>query len=383
MSEVIIRKDKKGYILNMHPWISAEAFEPYAQVKDKVVEVLDEKHKFIAWALLNKKSTVPIKILSYDKKIKIDEKFFAKQINKAVEKRQKQAIYRAFNSESDGIPGLFIDVFGDVVVYEITASALLFFEKIIIEAIKTSLSPKYIATNGRMPVRILEKLELFDLEWVGKGPKSNSIVVEENGIKYCIDLKKGFSTIQRSNREILPNFAEKMNVLTLFCHNNGIVEAIKKSNPAQITSIDFRLSDTVEQAYAINGFKKGKDKFIVGDVYTSFKKIIAKAEQYDLVFIDYPDFVKSFKESRQAVEAITALLGESMKMLNTDGNIVFCLNGGFISPTEFISILKTASARSKVRMQIYNHALQSSDFPALSSMPESNIFNCVWMQKMG
>lgn len=380
MAEICIKKEKKGYVYNMHPWISKEAFVDLPSVNDKIIDIIDEKDKFIARGLYNKKSSIAVKILTYDKKENIDQKFFDKKIKLALSKRKGLEIYRAFNAEGDGIPGLIIDVVNDIVVYEIYSYALLSFEKMIIESIEKNIKPKYIAKIGRFIFRQLEGLDFFDLKWV-KGKYKDNIIVEENNLKYCIDLNYNFG-LQRENRNLLLNFAKDMNVLTLFCAKNGLIVSLKNSLPFKIISLDLNDFNDVLLSYDLNKFKKNKDIFLTGDVYKNLSKLVNNKDKFDLILIDYPNFIKSQKESIRYIRTIYEVLSLCISMLNNFGNIIFTTNSGFISSNDFFHIIYKSTNITKIRMQIFYRINQPYDYPSLSSMPESNFFNCVWMQKI-
>uniref|UniRef100_A0A832DH69 23S rRNA (Cytosine(1962)-C(5))-methyltransferase RlmI n=1 Tax=Ignavibacterium album TaxID=591197 RepID=A0A832DH69_9BACT len=383
MPAVILKKGKERLIHSKHPWIFSGAIEKIENVKQNgetvVVKSFDGKE--LALGAISLHSQIAVRIWSFDVNQKIDEDFFSKRIHSAIELRNKiieynqTNVYRVINSESDLIPGLITDVYGDFAVCQFLSSGAEFWKDKIIEILKQKLKVQNIYERSDTDSRSKEKLEERIGVLSGNEPP-DLVEVIENNLKFLVDIKSGHKTgfyiDQRDNRKILSDFAKTKSVLNCFSYTGGFSIYAHSSMAKSITNIDSSSTalNILSKNFSVNNYSSDKVENIEGDVFQVLRKFRDERRTFDLVILDPPKFAESTSQINKAARGYKDINLLAMKILNPGGFLFTFSCSGHISQELFRKIVDDAAIDSGRSVKFIKQLTQSADHPVLSSFPE-------------
>lgn len=383
MSVVILKKGKERLVHSKHPWIFSGAIEKIENVKQNgetvVIKSFDGKE--LALGAISLHSQIAVRIWSFDVGQKIDEDFFSKRIQSAIELRNKiidynqTNVYRLINSESDLIPGLITDVYSDFVVCQFLSAGAEFWKDKIVEILKQKLKLKNIYERSDTDSRRKEKLEERTGILSGNEPP-DLIEVIENNLKFLIDIKSGHKTgfyiDQRDNRKTLSEFAKDKAVLNCFSYTGGFSLYAQSSMAKSITNIDSSAAalNILSKNFSVNNYSPDKVKNIEGDVFQVLRKFRDERRTFDLIILDPPKFAESASQINKAARGYKDINLLAMKIL-TPGGFLFTFScSGHITQELFRKIVDDAAIDSGRSVKFIKQLTQSADHPVLSSFTE-------------
>jgi 23S rRNA (cytosine1962-C5)-methyltransferase len=383
MPSVILKKGKERLIHSKHPWIFSGAVEKIENVKQNgetvVVKSLDGKE--LALGAISLHSQIAVRIWSFDVNQKIDEDFFSKRIQSAIELRNKiinynqTNVYRVINSESDLIPGLITDVYGDFAVCQFLSSGAEFWKDKIIEILKQKLKVQNIYERSDTDSRSKEKLEERIGVLSGNEPP-DLVEVIENNLKFLVDIKSGHKTgfyiDQRDNRKTLSDFARDKSVLNCFSYTGGFSIYAHSSMAKSITNIESSSTalNILSKNFSVNNYSSDKVENIEGDVFQVMRKFRDERRTFDLVILDPPKFADSASQINKAARGYKDINLLAMKILNPGGFLFTFSCSGHITQDLFRKIVDDAAIDSGRSVKFIIQLTQSADHPVLSSFPE-------------
>jgi 23S rRNA (cytosine1962-C5)-methyltransferase len=321
MYKLKIKKHHELRVVHGHPWIFSNEIENFSELKTlekgTLVQVQIRKEEPFALAYFNPHSLIAARILSYKIDEKIDENFFEKKILAAKSMREKffkKPFYRLIHSEADFLPGLVIDCFGDVLSCQISTAGMEKLSGFLVKALEKIFPNSAIIFRNDIDARKLEGLELETK--VIKGEIADQIEIEENEIKYLIDVKGGQKTgwffDQRKNREFIGAIAKDCDVLDAFCYLGGFGFNALKGGAKSVTFID---SAPVEFALPKNC------EFIRDKVFDVLENENFRQRRFDIVLLDPPAFIKSKKDFHSGLKGYEKLVRLSVNLVK-DGGIL-------------------------------------------------------------
>lgn len=289
------------------PWIYSNEVANFKELKELVGEIVEvhvpKQKEAFALAYFNPHQLICARIISYDVNEKIDEYFFTRKLKAAKKLRDKffdKPFYRLIHSEADGLPGFIVDRFDDVFSCQISSLGAEKLQDFLIAALnKVFENPKIIFKNDSES----RKFEGLELETkVIQGEITDEIIIEENEIKYSLDIKNGQKTgwffDQRINRDFISSLAKGAEVLDAFCYQGGFGLNAFKGGAKSVTFIDSSAEalKIVEKNIALNNFSDKKVELINEKTFVILEKLAAENRQFDIVVLDPPAFVKSKKD---------------------------------------------------------------------------------------
>lgn len=321
MHKLKIKKHHELRVVHGHPWIFSNEIENFSELKTlekgTLVQVQIRKEEPFALAYFNPHSLIAARILSYKIDEKIEENFFEKKILAAKSMREKffkKPFYRLIHSEADFLPGLVIDCFGDVLSCQISTAGMEKLSGFLVKALEKIFPNSAIIFRNDIDARKLEGLELETK--VIKGEIADQIEIEENEIKYLIDVKGGQKTgwffDQRKNREFIGSIAKDCDVLDAFCYLGGFGFNALKGGAKSVTFID---SAPVEFALPKNC------EFIRDKVFDVLENENFRQRRFDIVLLDPPAFIKSKKDFHSGLKGYEKLVRLSVNLVK-DGGIL-------------------------------------------------------------
>lgn len=378
-SVIKLRSGAKGRLKPGHPWIYAEQFlkldRPVKPGEIVTVETADGK--FVGRGYYNPKSLITVRLLSF-KDEAIDRDFFGRRLKECLEKRKSLLditdAYRAVFSESDGLPGLILDVYADTAVFQIFTLGMEKFKDYIVESVREVIGPKYIYERGDSPYRKIEGLE-ETTGWVGHAG-DDVVEIREHKTRFLVDVvrghKTGFYLDQRRARMGLENIAKNKKVLDLFCFSGGFAVTAAVYGAESVLAVDIK-EDWLELGRRNAELNKvaSRVKFMKGDVFDVLREKLRSGERYDIVVLDPPSFLRTKKALAGAVRGYKELNLTAMKVL-VDGGVLCTFSCSHNMPNEMYSdIIKKAASDSGKDLTVLKRCHQAIDHPIARAIPET------------
>ncbi len=335
-----------------------------------IIEVIDSREQFVALGFFNALSKITVRILSFDRNEVIDRAFFQKKIAAAWAYRQQLGFdnaCRVIFGESDGLPGLTVDKYGDYLSFQIVALGMEQWKEVLLELLVELFLPKGIFERNDLSVRQKEGLPLRSGCVYGEIPAKTEIL--EHECKMLVDIaggqKTGHFLDQQENRGRIKPYAANARVLDLCCCTGGFSIHAAKYGAKSVEAVDVSaeaLRLTMDNA-RLNGVAE-RITPITANVFDLARAYADRGEQYDLVICDPPAFAKSRKALEGAWRGYKELNLRCMKLTRPGGYLVSCSCSQFMTPELFLQMLTEASRDAGRPVRLLEALLQSRDHPA-------------------
>lgn len=287
-----------------HPWAFSNEVEMTPEVKalppGTLVTLVDAGEEKLGVATFNPHSLIAARLLGTDWKRPVDAGFLAEKLTQALGLRESlfdQPWYRLIHSEADGLPGLIVDRYGDVVSVQANTAGMERLTPVLIEALQHVLSPTAIVLKNDSPVRGLEGLELYDR--VAFGAVDGPVEVRENGLTFYADLvhgqKTGWFFDQRYNRAFLGKLAKGRTALDVFSYGGGFALAMAAGGATRVVAVD-RSAEALALATKAAAANHLALTPVRAEAFAELARLDAAGERFGVVAVDPPAFVKSKKD---------------------------------------------------------------------------------------
>jgi 23S rRNA (cytosine1962-C5)-methyltransferase len=309
MQRVYLKRDRDRPVSNGHPWIFSGAIEVIEGNPDApgIADVFDSEKHWIARGLFSPRSQIRVRVLTWQKE-EIDRDFFTRRLSQALSIREKllgevTSAYRIVNGEGDFLPGLIVDRYGEFLVCQFSTAGMDCLKPPVIDSLSNLLLVKGVFEKSEGRVRDEEGLEPSVGVLAGE-PPSETIVIEENGFKFAVDVRRGqktgFFLDQRDNRSFLSSVAREKKILDCFSYSGAFSVYALAGGAKEIVSLDSSRPalELAERNLALNGFEIGGSELLKGDAFTYLKEC---GTDFDAIILDPP----SLARKRGDVEAAT------------------------------------------------------------------------------
>jgi len=393
MAGIVVKP--RARILHGHDWVfSSEVLKVFGNPADgDVISLKDGKDHLIGSALYNSKSQIVARRFSRRRQ-DLDLDFFKRRIARAAEYRVRRGIdpqlCRVVWSESDGLPGVVIDRYGEHFVLQTLTLAMDMRKELIAHAVIELFGAKNIIERNDAPIRRAEGLELRSGVLEGPAP-SAPILIEINGtprrtsLQLEVDLlhgqKTGFYLDQRENYEIVAQNAQGRRVLDCFTNQAAFALACAHAGANAVTGVEAN-SESIGVAQKNAQRNHLQVELKEQDVF-QFLREAGKAEaQYDLIVLDPPSFTKTKGGLRDAMRGYRELHVRAFKLLSRDGVLATFSCSHHVTENAFAQMIANAlvdARRSARRLRRFEQAL---DHPVLPTLPETEYFKGVLLEMM-
>ena len=343
-----------------------------------IVDVLDSRMQFVARGYFNRRSKIAVRVLTRDESEVIDRDFFRRRVETAWKFRQSLGFSNACRvvfGESDGLPGLTVDKFGDYLSFQTVSLGMEHWKPDIIEILVELFQPKGIYERNDVPVRAKEGLEQITGCVYGEVPPLTTI--REHDAAMLVDIAHGQKTghflDQQENRGRIAPYCPGRTVLDLCCHTGGFSIHAALYGAASVESVD--VSEEALQMVLDNANANGvADKITTtcGNVFDIVRNYADDGKQYGLVICDPPAFAKSRKALDGAYRGYKELNLRSMKLVEPGGFLVSCSCSQFMTPELFLKMLREAAADCGRQARLLEILMQSRDHPATINAEQSH-----------
>lgn len=369
-----------------HPWVYAdEVVGANGECENgDIVDVISGKGRFLGAGFYNGNSKIRVRVLSANANDRFDSAFWDRRLRWAVDYRRTVmgadfSCCRLVFGEADGLPGLTVDRFEDVLVAQCMCLG--------IERIKSELYAKLVdimagagvkisAVYERNDAALREKEGLEQTKGFAIGSGDGHVVITENGIKYDVDYisgqKTGFFLDQKYNRQAVARIARGKRVLDLFTHTGAFGLNCAAAGAAKVTSVDISadaLTSAAKNA-ALNGLEV---EYVQADIFELLTKMAEeRCRDYDCIILDPPAFTKSGATLKNAVRGYKEINMKAMKLLPRGGYLATCSCSHFMTDELFRGMLKDAAMDAGVSLKQIEARQQGPDHPIAWDVPETD-----------
>ncbi len=396
----VVTEKAEAAIKRGHPWVyDAEISGLSEQIENgSLVDVFSKKDRYLGTGFLSKNSKIRIRILSNNANETFGPAFWQRRVKYALDMRRTvmQDDYcccRLIFGEADGIPGLTVDRYEDILSTEVFSFGTEQVKAIIYEALVDELKNDGITVRGifernEAKIRELEGLPLqkgwYKGDFVGI-PASPQVEICENGIRYTVDVengqKTGFFLDQKYNRLAVSRLARGMKVLDCFTHTGSFAMNAAKGGAAHVTAVDISqlAVDTAEENAKINGLSDRMD-FLCADVFDLLPKLAEEHADYNFIILDPPAFTKSRKTTDNAKRGYKEINYRAMKMLPRGGYLATCSCSHFMPNELFRKMLLEAARDAGVTLRLIEERRAAPDHPVSMAIPETDYLKFYLLQ---
>ena len=387
MAACILSKGREKRVYQGHPWVFRSDI---AEVKGNptpgdIVDVYSHNGAFLAKAYYNPASQITLRIMSL-KDEPIDHGFIARRIHEAIEYRKAFADLhscRLVFAESDRLPALIVDSFGDVLVLQCLALGIERFKKDIIDALVEELHPAGIYERNDVPVRKLEGLEMSTGTLYGEVPDRVEMI--ENGIRFLVDVKEGqktgFFLDQKENRAAIAPFVKGQRVLDCFTHTGSFALHAAHYGASGVIGVDI---SEYACSFASDNAKLNhlddRTHFTVANAFDLLSTESRMGNKYDVIILDPPAFTKTRSAVDSALRGYKEINLRAMRMVRPGGYLVTCSCSQHVSSIAFMDMVRDASRDAHVQLRQIEYRTQGRDHPILPAAPETQYLKCAIFQ---
>jgi 23S rRNA (cytosine1962-C5)-methyltransferase len=376
MASIIVRP--RARVFHGHDWVhDNEVLKVTGKPEDgTVVGLKDQRDRFLGSAIYNSHSKIPARRFSRQRQ-DLDADFFRRRIAMASEYRDKLGLdpraRREVWSESDGLPGLILDRYGDCAVLQTLTLAMDQRQDPIADAIEEILKPSCIIARNDAPVRKAEGLELHTAILRGAAPGPMEVTLA--GIKFGIELpggqKTGLYLDQADNYALVAQHAKGKRVLDCFSNQGGFALACAKAGASEVTALDI----SADACAAISANAKRNDvrvEVTETNVFDWLKSATTRDDQYDLIILDPPSFTRDRARLNDALRGYKEIHLRAAQLLDNGGLLATFCCSHHVTDTIFLDVIRDAMVDAKKTARLRASYTQRADHPIILGLPESS-----------
>ncbi len=381
MKTIRLRAGKERSLLRRHPWIFESAIARGTADSGETVRVESFDGAFLAWAAFSPVSKIRARVWSFDETQRIDAAFFDAACRRAVNARSRFAIQsdamRLVHGESDGLPGLIVDRYGDTLVAQFLSSGAERWKAVLVNALLAATGLDKLYERSDASGRVREGLPEVSGWLRGEGP--TDLVLREHdwqlGLSIASGHKTGFYLDQRDSRQKFAQTTRRLKferVLNCYCYTGGFTVAALSAGAAHVTSIDSSAPALAQAAanVALNGFDASRTTFLDADVNASLRQFDAQGQTFDAIVLDPPKFAPTVAHAERAARAYKDINRLAFKILAPGGVLFTYSCSGGISADLFHKIVASAGIDAGVDGYIVERMGGAPDHPMTINFPE-------------
>jgi 23S rRNA (cytosine1962-C5)-methyltransferase len=340
--------------------------------------IVDAHDKPLGVGYVNPNSLICARLVNRGIAHAIDRSLIVHKLNVALALRERlyaEPYYRLVFGESDGLPGLTVDRFGDVIAAQITTAGMERMKDDIAAALVKVIKPAAIVWKNDSGIRTLEQLPSY--ADIGYGELNAPVITREAGLEFEVDIiggqKTGWFYDQRANRDLLAPLVREARVLDVFSYLGGWGLRAAAAGAREVTCVDASASavEAIKRNAARNGLAD-RVSAVKADAFEHLKALREARERYDVVILDPPAFVKrkkDFSEGRLAYRRINEM---AMQILAKDGILITCSCSYHMSRTALLDAIQQGARHLDRHVQVLAQLQQAPDHPMHPAIPETD-----------
>ncbi|MDP1610911.1 MAG: class I SAM-dependent methyltransferase [Sulfuritalea sp.] len=402
MATLTLHPGKEKSVLRRHPWLFSGAV---AQLDGRArpgdtVDVLSHQGRPLARAAWSPVSQIRARVWSFDAAENIDHAFFKRRVAAAVARRAAlpelngqlsgQQGLRLIHAESDGLPGVIADRYGDTVVVQLTTAGADKWRGAIADSLHKATGCARIYERSDVEIRSLEGLEAVT-GWLHGAATGAELVIEENGVNMAVDFvaghKTGFYLDQRENRRRVAELARGRRVLNCFCYTAGFSLQALAGGAREVVSVDSSgpALATAQRNLALNPrLDAARAIWREADVFAELRALRAAGERYDLIILDPPKFANTAAHADRAARAYKDINLVALQLLAPGGLLMTYSCSGGVNAELFQKIVAGAAldagASTGMAARIVQRLQGAADHPVDLAFPEGEYLKGLLLQ---
>ncbi len=395
MPALTLKPGREKSVVRRHPWIFSgaiqrvdEGLEPGA-----TVEIVSSRGEFLGRGFYSPHSQIRARVWTFEDE-PVDEEFFRSRIRRALAARQALGLdsdtdaLRLIYAESDGLPGLIVDQYAQVLVLQSLTAGVEAWRETIAELLMQETGAEALFERSDADVRELEGLP----PRVGlmRGALASSLFsIHEYGLQFNVNLasghKTGFYLDQRANRQQVRRLARDREVLDCFCYSGGFTVNALAGGARSVLSVDISLEalNMARDNVGLNGLPSDNVHMLEADVFQGLRRLRDEGRSFDLIVLDPPKFAPTASQVERAARGYKDINLLAFKLLRPGGLLVTFSCSGGVDAGLFQKIVASAALDAGAQAQIVQHLAQAADHPIALEFPEGSYLKGLVCYKSG
>jgi 23S rRNA (cytosine1962-C5)-methyltransferase len=383
VNSLILKKGREKSLKRRHPWIFSGAVEKASGTAGETLEVVDSAKNKIARAAYSPKSQIRARVWTFDPKEEIDAAFFRARLTKALALREALPAAKHTNAlrlvhgESDGLPGLIVDRYADVLVAQFLSAGVERWRDPILDLLSELTGCTAIYERSDAEVRKLEGLEAKS-GFVRGNSNAKRCPIIEYGLNFRVDVeqgqKTGFFLDQRENRSRIRALAAGREVLDGFCYTGGFSVNALAGGAKRVVSVESSAAalDVAKENLAANPLDASRVEFMQADVFAKLRELRDRNARFDLIILDPPKFAPTAAQVKKAARAYKDINLWALKLLAPGGLLATFSCSGAVQAELFQSIVAGAALDAGGDAKIIDRFTAAADHPVALEFPEGD-----------
>ena len=385
MNKLAPLKLKKGEDRRLHAghlWVYSNEIDTAATplsgfTAGQQVEIQSAGGKVLGNGYINPNTLIAARLVSRNSSYRLDQSLITHRLKVALSIRERLfpgPYYRLVHGDSDGLPGLVVDRFGDTLSVQITTAGMELLRDAVIAALEKVLKPSVIVLKNDTPARLTEGLEQSVECVLGEAPER--VALEENGVRFEAPLMSGQKTgwyyDHRISRERMQHYVSGLRVLDLFSYIGGWGVQAAVAGAKEVICVDAseKFLEQVHHNAALNNVTD-QVATLHGDAFDALKELRNAKEQFDLIIVDPPAFIKRKKDQKSGLQGYRRINELAMRLLSRDGILISPSCSHHLQRSQLKSLLLASSRHIDRNLMLLEEGHQGPDHPIHPAIPET------------
>jgi 23S rRNA (cytosine1962-C5)-methyltransferase len=388
-AQVVIKPGRERSLRRGHPWLMSGAVEAVrgAPLPGATVDIVDGRGEWFARAAYSPSSQIRCRVWSFSPDEAIDAAFFRQRLLTACEVRQRAGLsasgdtaMRLVNAESDGLPGVIIDRYADVLVGQFLSVGAEAWKQVLVDAAMDVTGCRSFYERSDSGAREREGLPEACGRLGGDEPPA-LVTITEGTAQYLVDVrtghKTGFYLDQRENRALVAAACRGLEVLNCFCYTGGFGIAALHGGATMVTQVDVSATalDLARRNAELNGFGPERSQVIEADVFHELRRMRDRRAAYDVIVLDPPKFADTRSQLEGACRGYKDINLLAFKLVRPGGSLFTFSCSGAMTPELFYKVVAEAAADAHREGCVVRELSQGADHPRLLRVPETHYLN--------
>lgn len=385
LPKLVLKPGRERAVHRQHPWVFSGAISRVGnEARDGgLVDVFSSADEWLARGYLNRRSQITVRLLTWDREEMVGEDFWRMRLARAIYGRAALetdptiTAWRLVNAESDGLPGLVVDRYGDWVVLQALTLGIEQRKELLAELLVEQLDGvQGVYERSDVDVREKEGLERVAGRLLGEEPPE-LVKVLENGLRFLVDLKAGHKTgfylDQRQNRKRLLAYCDGAELLNAFSYSGSFAIYALAGGARNVVNVDtsVQVLELAKRTAELNGFGEARANYEAADVFAQLRSYRASGRRFDVIVLDPPRFAVSRSQIDRASHGYKDINWIAFQIIR-EGGVLFTFScSGLVSRELFQKIVFSAALDAGREAQIIAYLGQADDHPIALNFPEA------------